>query len=258
MTLWVSDLNEVHELTDLPTSIESTHQVDPFDFPDGDMAFGEGHLWITVFDNDAGNHHMLQMETDGTHIRSDLFPDGTSWGVEYFEGHVWSENQNTNKIRKIDPSDFSVVSTIPHPTGVEAISGLAFDDNGDLWLRGNKGSFPDTAPHLIRVDPSDGSELEDQTLPTGNSLGGIAWDDGLIWILVPNDDGEEIVHWDPSTSSVVDTYPNPAPARLNGITKVIAEPEPEPSEGHTPLRIIQRNSQQAPIGPRVSGPEMWW
>jgi outer membrane protein assembly factor BamB len=127
----------------------------------------------------------------------------TPGDVAWDGSHVWVASYATTQIQCVDPSNCTIVSTIPAPGSL--IGGLAWDGSA-LW------ACPEQDGHIYRIDPSDGSVL---AVINGTGVGdgdpngtGLAWDGQYLWQNDHTDD--RIYQLDPSDGSVIRSIPAPS------------------------------------------------
>ena len=106
------------------------------------------------------------------------------------EGAVWSMNNDTSTLLRIDPEQNAVVARIKVDPSEAAVAG-----EGALWL---SHTHEDT---VSRVDPETNEEIA--TIHVGQSPGGIAVSHGAVW--VANGLEPSVSRIDPATNRVVAT-----------------------------------------------------
>ncbi|MCA9754886.1 MAG: choice-of-anchor D domain-containing protein [Candidatus Eisenbacteria bacterium] len=103
----------------------------------------------------------------------DIFPTTSgAWGLEYHDGFLWMGDDTDGFIKKIDPSNGTVVQTLPTPYDQNHIAnganhGVAWDGTG-FWVAGDFGK-----DFLYKVDLS-GAFVDTIPTPT-DAVGGLSW-----------------------------------------------------------------------------------
>ncbi len=107
------------------------------------------------------------------------FPYGLAYDGTYLWVGTSYANSNGDFLWKIDPSDGSVVGSIPIPYSYQfyTIKALAYDGQ-NLWV------FEDISgtDKFFKVDPNTGAVLKSFNSPVTNYVGGMAYADGFLWI----------------------------------------------------------------------------
>ena len=132
----------------------------------------------------------------------DILPTANgAWGLEYHDGFLWVGNDTNGFIEKTDPSDGSVLETLPTPYDENTIQfganhGVAWDGVG-FWVAGDFNK-----DWLYRVG-SNGALLDSLPTPT-DAVGGLAFDGSLLLVTSYYPNGEAgILKVDPADGSIV-------------------------------------------------------
>ena len=140
------------------------HSIDfPVDLATGfDITWDGEHLWSTMSDPVNGLMTYELDPSDGSVISSFQFPavvPGTSRvGGHAWDGtHLWTSDNSTLRIYKLDPEAGTVLGTLAAPVtrddgAAPELGGLAWDGE-HLWC----GTIAGWSSRMIEVDPADGS-----------------------------------------------------------------------------------------------------
>lgn len=112
-----------------------------------------------------------------------------------------------DRIDKIDPSDNTVVKSIPAP-GHGCNSGLTWAE-GSLWV----GQYRDR--RIQQIDPATGALI--RTLESDRYVTGVTWVDGELWHGTWEDDESDIRRIDPETGTVLGRLEMPPGTVVSGL-----------------------------------------
>lgn len=164
----------------------------------GDVAFGEGALWVIAGANKEGEVWRIDPETTEVLKRVPL-ANPSFWNeIAAGEGAVWvtsspnvhSDGASLVRLHRIDPSTGNVTTEIPlgdGPSGLAAEGGassysaLALGE-GSVWVK------VDYEGILVRIDPSNLSVSETlEGIASGSSdvSPGLAVGAGAVWVTAP-------------------------------------------------------------------------
>jgi len=132
----------------------------------GEVAVGEGGVWVTLPDRGA----VVQIDP-ATGTKQDTIPVGADpSGIGVGFGFVWVANSDGSTVSKISPDTNEVVQPIQVPAGP---AGIAVGPSG-VWVAS---SYDDSVSH---IDPQRGKVVG--TVPVGDEPVDVALDDHGVWV----------------------------------------------------------------------------
>ena len=140
-------------------------------------------------------HAPAGAEAPGDIALSLASPSTGPTGLTYADGYLWSADEDTDTIYKLDPVDGSVEDSFPAPGSCP--TGLAWDDDGYLWCAD---SCSDT---IYRIDPSGGAVLDSFPAP-GTTPRGLVFFEGFL--RVSDSNSKLIYKVDPGTGSALSSF----------------------------------------------------
>ena len=151
----------------------------------GDVAVGEGGVWVTLPDRGA----VQQIDPETMTIRDTISVGADPAGVAIGFGSVWVSNGGSSTVSRIDLRTGEVVETIDVPGGP---AGIAVDGEG-IWVAS---SF---ASSVSRIDPETGDIVA--TIGVGDRPVDLVVDDTGVW--VANAGSGTVSRIDPTSQLVV-------------------------------------------------------
>jgi YVTN family beta-propeller protein len=138
----------------------------PLESRPGDVAVGDGSVWVTLPDRGA-----VQQIDPATVTIQDTIPVGADpVGIAIGDDSVWVTNGGSSTVSRISPDTNSVVDTIVVPGGP---AGIAIDQHG-VWVAD---SFDAS---VSQIDPESGTVKT--TIPVGDHPVDIAADESGVWV----------------------------------------------------------------------------
>jgi YVTN family beta-propeller protein len=138
----------------------------PLDSRPGDVALGEGGVWVTLPDRGA----VVQIDPDAMSVRDTVPVGADPSGIAVGGGSVWVSNSGASTVSRISPDTNSVVQTIEVPAGP---AGIAVGQNG-VWVAN---SINDSISH---IDPETGKVVA--TIRVGDQPVDLAIDNRGLWV----------------------------------------------------------------------------
>jgi YVTN family beta-propeller protein len=132
----------------------------------GDVAVGDGSVWVTLPDRGA-----VQQIDPATMTVQDTIPVGADpIGIAIGDDSVWVTNGGNSTVSRISPDTNSVVDTIDVPGGP---AGIAIDQYG-VWVADSYDAS------VSQIDPESGTVKT--TIPVGGHPVDIAADGSGVWV----------------------------------------------------------------------------
>ena len=132
----------------------------------GDVAVGEGAVWVTMPDRGA----VVQIDPETRTIRDTIPVGADPAGIAVGAGSVWVTNGGSSTVSRISPETKEVVQTIDVPGGP---AGIAAGQEG-IWVANNLNSS------VSHIDPESGDVLS--TIGVGDRPADIAVDQRGVWV----------------------------------------------------------------------------
>jgi peptide/nickel transport system substrate-binding protein len=155
----------------------------------GDMASGEGGVWVTLPDRAS----VVRIDPESRSV-VDTIPVGRDpAGIVSAGGSVWVTNSADGTLSRINPETGTVTQTIDVGSGPLDVAGA----NGSIWV------VDGTDDAIVRLDPRIGEIIAD--IPVGDRPSAIAVGAGAIW--VANFASGSVSKLDPARGEVVAEIP---------------------------------------------------
>jgi peptide/nickel transport system substrate-binding protein len=145
---------------------ELTGQPVPLGSRPGEVAVGEGGVWVTLPDRGE----VVQIDPETANIRDTIPVGADPSGIAVGFGFVWVANSDGSTVSKISPDTKKVVQGIHVPAGP---AGIAVGPSG-VWV---VSSYHDS---VSRIDPQTGQVVA--TVPVGDEPVDVALDDHGVWV----------------------------------------------------------------------------
>jgi peptide/nickel transport system substrate-binding protein len=155
----------------------------------GDVAVGEGGVWVTLPDRGE----VVQIDPETANIRDTIPVGADPSGIAVGFGFVWVANSDGSSVSKISPDTKRVVQEIQVPAGP---AGVAVGPSG-VWVAS---SYHDS---VSRIDPQTGKVVA--TVPVGDEPVDVALDDHGVW--VTNAASKTVSRVDPDQAAEVQQIP---------------------------------------------------
>jgi YVTN family beta-propeller protein len=161
------------------------------------IAYGEGSLWVTTTEWDAGGNavagSLLRVNpATGQQLATIQLGRGL-WDLTVSPGAVWVPEYDDDQVARIDPATNALVTRIPVP-GDPVGAAFGF---GSLWVSTGDG-------HLVRIDPATNQVV--MTIATQESGAYVTTGGGAVWMTYPGHKGladGKVTRVDPGTNQVV-------------------------------------------------------
>ncbi len=132
----------------------------------GDVAVGEGGVWVTLPDRGA----VMRIDPETMTVRNTIPVGADPSGIAIGAGSVWVTNGGSSTVSRISPDTESLVQTIEVPGGP---AGIAVGRNG-VWVAN---SYNASVSH---IDPESGEVLA--TIGVGDQPVDVAVDEQGLWV----------------------------------------------------------------------------
>jgi YVTN family beta-propeller protein len=172
-------------------SVRTTHLTIVGNEGPDSIAYGEGALWVTMYNPDnmvAESVERLDALTGNVLGRIQA---GSGCDVATSPGAVWTANERTRTIDRIDPATNQVVATVPVAGDV---CGTAFAF-GSVWVWA-------TDATISRIDPATNQVVA--IIPVALADVGLVYALGSVWAMDQNGNALRV---DPATNQVAATIP---------------------------------------------------
>lgn len=169
-SIWVTNRSDrtITQIDPATNKVVKTLEV-PDVQPGGIVAVGSQ---LGVGNDSSGETHVIRLDPNtGKAIRVEA-GGGRPAFVTATEDTVWTANQNTGSVSRIDSASATVTSTVK--TGISPVNLDVLPTTADVWVP------DDRANTVVRIDSTSGTVIE--TIAVGEGPAVVAPVDGDIWV----------------------------------------------------------------------------